>query len=132
MPFAWYVYKTYMLHWILIVIDFELYFMITYYYIQCLNVTNNIWYLIIYYIGLYQNTISSMILPCITIILFMFVYRQKSWVILHILMRYLRRLIFARVMVNSLMKDQEGQSWVTFVIVIFLYFSRVIYIYIWH
>jgi len=36
------------------------------------------------------------------------VHRQKCWVILHLLMRYLRRLIHRRVMENSLMKDQEG------------------------
>jgi len=38
------------------------------------------------------------------------VYRQKSWVILHILMRCLSKLIFGRVMMNSLMKDPEGHS----------------------
>jgi len=62
----------------------------------------------IYYIGLYQNTPSSIILSCLMIMLFMFIYRQKSWVVLSV--KYLSRLIFGRVMVNSLMKDQEGQS----------------------
>jgi len=117
--------ETYMLHWISFVIDFELCLMITYSIIQCLNVLKNIWYLIILH-WIISNLRSWMILSCITIILFMFVvYKKKIWFVLHILMSYLSRLIYKRVMVNLLMKDRDGHTWVTF---FFVYFSYVIYI----
>ena len=85
--------------------------MITYYsIIQCLNIARIYDILSIYYIGLYQNKPSLMILSCLRIILFMLVYRRKHWAVLHILMKYLTRLIFGIVMMNLFMKDQDGQS----------------------
>jgi len=38
------------------------------------------------------------------------VYRQKSWAILHILMRYLCILMYGRVMVNLLMKYRDEHT----------------------
>jgi len=68
-----------------------------------LNFECNWFWIILYDYILFYYTIYDIALHNHNIIYI--VHRQKCWVVLHILMRYLRRLINRRVMVNSLMKD---------------------------